>query len=145
MAKDPARRPGSASIVSRALEKILSQNVLYLAAKKPRGGPWRARVRFYLLLCFLLLLGFGLGRLFSHLKEELAAASARIDHAREVIREGLIAIQAGDLETALKKEAELSKLEGSQSEWDLLGQEIATFQKAVRAARAQKPAATQRK
>jgi serine/threonine protein kinase len=138
MAKDPAQRPGSASIVARELEKMLNQEALELKERRPDEAPWRRRVRWALSLLFFLLVGFGLGRLFSHLTEELALGNARIDRAREIIREGFAAIRSGDLETALKKEVELSKLEGSQAEWELLGKEISTFQKAVMAARAAK-------
>ncbi len=80
----------------------------------------------------LLLLGLGIGVFIGHLRGTLTEKKVRFEHLRQTISEGMHALEAGDIEKALQKELELSRIQGSPDDWAQLGPEIAAFKNSLK-------------
>jgi serine/threonine protein kinase len=135
LSKDPSARPPSAAAVARNLEAILSARVVLpadLAALTRRR--WLRRIGFYFLGLLSLLLGAGLGFFLLHTGKMAGEKSARLQSVRKIISEGMDLLRAGKLREALLKQRELEKFQGAPEDWELLGPEIRTFERALQMA-----------
>jgi len=135
MSKAPAHRPTAASLRT-SLESI--QHHLRLAAKVPtRQQPhgWWSVVLLCVVAVALFAMGSVGGLVFHHLGGVMHERGERLERVRQAITEGRKALHAGDINTALEKVEELSKLPGSQEEWDVLEDEIKQFENEVKARR----------
>jgi serine/threonine protein kinase len=134
LAKDPGGRPAAAAELRKLFEGIeASREVLPPPPPRPAFEKAARGLTLVAAMVLALLIGIGTGLLFRYMRREMHDRSDRIDRVKAAISEGHEALGKGDIERALRKVEEISRLSGSRDEWDLLGPEIDALERAVKA------------
>ena len=139
LAKDPARRPTAAVELRKQLEEIqANEPVAAVSRTGPRLEKAASALGFLLAIAIALALGIGGGLVYRYLRRELHDRSGRIERVQAAIAQGYEALAKGDIEGAIRKNEEVAGIRGSTEEWEMLGPQIAAFERAVKAAEARR-------
>jgi serine/threonine protein kinase len=136
LAKEPAARPQVVEL-TRELEALLVHDDSLETARLPRPpSKVRRSLGFGILMLLCLVAGIAAGLLLRDLRRAVRGQNVRIQRVRRTIDEGWKALQAGDIEAAVRKAEEISKLQFPTEEYEIIERDITAFTEAVKAAAA---------